>query len=710
MTLSFSIRVTIFCLLIFFIQNVNAGDIYANSSSYNDVLTAVNAASSGDKIFIPSGISDWGINTLTVPGGISLIGSGSANTIIRRNQLTSNYLISFDGSNGLPNELHDIGFEGFFVSNPSTSQLETKNYTNGVGFFNGCIDFIVSGCKFSKFANAAITVGYTERQKGVIFSNEFINNFYSSIANYGYGIVVYGGSTWPELELGTDNAVYIEDNLFSGNRHHIASNGGSRYVFRYNQVTHTDDTKNYAMTDAHGKSSLPAGSRSYEIYNNTYMSQTGDNLVYAAIGIRGGDGVIFDNAIDSKIIRTIALSAQGFPCGTYPGTNQTRSLYIWNNTNNDDLYPWANMTNGIVNACSSSLEENRDYFLEIPADYRPYRYPHPRRNVALRKPTTSSSNDSNHPSSFVVDGNISKERWWGANPHTITDQWWQVDLLDVYNLNEIVIIPYYDGIRYYNYTIQTSLDGIHWTTIINKNDESLSVRIGDIYADLNNINTRFLKVNMTYNSLNPAVHLIELKAYGTPSYNWGETNIASINQSITSSKKNDEQLDTTTKSAYLQLSNYIENHPIEEECRIASKNSHDRTTIPVTKDCHRHINNIHGSLNNSDKVILEGNKIVLPNKIGDSLYSNTSTSDLHIYPNPVIKGNDIIIDVAACGSNGNDAFVRITDVNGKTVFKKSFELTNTNQFIELNTNSLSTGINFLYVTMGKKKIKKIIVH
>jgi len=378
---SFSISVKV-CFLLFFISTkINAKYIRAASTSFYHVKLAVDSASPGDKVLIPSGISNWGTNTLHVPGGISLIGSGSNKTIIKRNQLTSDYLIRFDGSNELSNELHHIGFEGFFVNNPTSAHLNSKNYSNGVGFINGAVNFVVSGCKFSKFANTAITVGHSERQKGIIFSNEFINNYYASIQNFGYGVAVYGGNTWPQLELGTENAVFIEDNVFLGNRHHVASNGGSRYVFRYNDVTHTDVTKNYAMTDAHGKSlSSSFGSRSYEIYNNNYKTKNVSSLVYAAIGIRGGDGVIFNNTIDSKIVHSVVLSIEGFSCGVYPGVNQTRSLHIWDNENKNNSFQWANIKNGIQNTCNSSIRENRDYFTYKDPNYRPYPYPHPRRN------------------------------------------------------------------------------------------------------------------------------------------------------------------------------------------------------------------------------------------------------------------------------------------------------------------------------------------
>ena len=52
------------------------------------------------------------------------------------------------------------------------------------------------------------------------------------------------------------------------------------------------------MTDTHGKTNLNnVGSHSYEIYNNTYSTADSSVRARSAIGIRGGNGVIFGNEI-----------------------------------------------------------------------------------------------------------------------------------------------------------------------------------------------------------------------------------------------------------------------------------------------------------------------------------------------------------------------------------------------------------------------------
>gem|GEM_PF-921512 len=343
--------------------------VTAASCQYTAVASAVANAASGSTVVIPAGDCSWGSSQLSVPGGIALRGAGQDKTIIRRTAAVSEnqYLVAYNCSNG-----GQATFSGMTLVGYATASVWDK----GLGLLGGCKDFRVTDSKFTKFTFAAVYVGDAPGQRGVIWKNNFVNNYTPALANLGYGVVVYGGGAWPNLDLGGPNAVFVEDNYFIGNRHNVASNNGSVYVFRYNTVVGTDAAKDYAMTDAHGVSSSPRGSRSYEIYNNNYSTQITSGLQRTAIGIRGGDGVIFNNTAPATISRTIELMTEGFSCGTYPGPDQIRSVYIWNNSANPSN---GYTTNGIDNTCPSSIGLNRDYFLTPRPGYTPYTYPHPMR-------------------------------------------------------------------------------------------------------------------------------------------------------------------------------------------------------------------------------------------------------------------------------------------------------------------------------------------
>jgi hypothetical protein len=338
--------------------------VTAANCSASAVQSAVNSVSSGGSVNIPAGNCSWGTQQVNVPGGVYLKGAGKTATTIRRvgTVSNSNYLIAFNCSNGKRVAVSDMTF----VGNANASIQD-----NGLGLLNGCVDFTVFNSKFTAFTFSGLYVGAKEGQRGVIYKNDFINNYAPALRNLGYGIVVYGGGTWPALSLGSQFAVFAEDNYFSGNRHNIASNNGSRYVFRHNVVIATDPVKDYAMTDAHGKSSSPRGSRSWEIYNNQYSANLSSGMERAAIGIRGGDGVAFNNTMTSNIKRPIELTNDP-SCGTYPMVDQIRSAYFWNNSTNG--FP-----GGISNGCTGSLKLGRDFFTTSKPGYVPYTYPHPLR-------------------------------------------------------------------------------------------------------------------------------------------------------------------------------------------------------------------------------------------------------------------------------------------------------------------------------------------
>jgi hypothetical protein len=347
-------------------------DRTAKSCNFADVSAAINTASKGMTVAIPAGDCNWGSQQLNLQAGLHLKGAGKDKTVIRRVGSVPNtsYLIAIDCSNGAAAALSGITMIG-----NGNGSIQDK----GLGLLNGCRDFRVFDSSFKKFVFSAIYVGDAANQRGVIYNNDFIDNYSADLKNLGYGVVVYGGGAWPALDLGSANAVYVENNSFSGNRHNIASNNGSVYVFRYNKVVGTDAAKDYAMTDAHGVSSSPRGSRSYEIYNNDYSTNISGGLQRSAIGIRGGDGVIFNNTSTPTISRTIELMNEGFSCGVYAGKDQIRSLYIWNNSSNAQN---GYTTNGIDNSCPSSIGLNRDYFLSAKPGYKPYTYPHPLRSAS----------------------------------------------------------------------------------------------------------------------------------------------------------------------------------------------------------------------------------------------------------------------------------------------------------------------------------------
>ena len=127
-------------------------------------------------------------------------------------------------------------------------------------------------------------------------------------------------------------------------------------------------------------------------------------------------------------------------------------------------------------------------------------------NVAERKPVTvSGGTQDEHIPECAVDGNMGTG-WWG-DP---SPQWLEIDLETTYNINQIGIYLYWDGSRYYQYTVEVSKNRSDWTQVVdmskNTNPSSAS---GDLH-EIETVEARYVRVNMLHNSANPGVHLNEI--------------------------------------------------------------------------------------------------------------------------------------------------------------------------------------------------------
>ncbi|MGB8337336.1 MAG: hypothetical protein WCD07_11450 [Burkholderiales bacterium] len=380
----------------------------ARSCNFDDVSAVTSKAEPGTQVNIPAGTCDWGLNSLMVGPGVYIKGAGknlttivlnpSVDTTSAAKRTPGNFLITFNCAPGKPNALSNLALQGSGKGGEKLNGSDARDnglhlngwkYVNGVRLSSPCQDFRVFNSKFSGFGFSAITVnGNPATTRGVIFNNDFINNFafdtrYQSVI-LGYGVTIYGDGGWPDLSLGTEENIFIENNYMSGNRHHVASNNSSRYVFRYNTATSTGNTKNHFSIDVHGRgvnNGSKTGSRQYEIYGNFINADLpASDTIRNSIGIRGGDGVIFNNIFGAQYRVGIELMVEGSydgpgkpDCKTVP--DSIRDLYIWEN----EMQMPEPAKNGVVSSCPEIVKLNRDYFLLAKKDYMPFAYPHPLR-------------------------------------------------------------------------------------------------------------------------------------------------------------------------------------------------------------------------------------------------------------------------------------------------------------------------------------------
>ena len=139
---------------------------------------------------------------------------------------------------------------------------------------------------------------------------------------------------------------------------------------------------------------------------------------------------------------------------------------------------------------------------------RAYQY---EQNLTTGKPVTvSGGTQPGHPPELAVDGLADRSSaWWGAP----WPQWLQVDLQKVVRLGSIEVFTYWDSGRYYQYTVDVSLDGKKWTQVV---DMSRNTKPATAAGDRHSIaptDARYVRVNVLRNSANEGVHIAEIRVY-----------------------------------------------------------------------------------------------------------------------------------------------------------------------------------------------------
>lgn len=324
----------------------------AKSGSAADIQAAIDMASitDGGNVYIPEGEYDLN-GVVNLRSNIKLIGAGKGKTILRTQG--QSMMIIAKGNN--------IRISGFSLI------ADDSDGGNGI-VIEDCIDFRVDHMQIEGYSGQAAVFVSGRDTRGVI---DHCDIKMKPVANLGYGVVVYGDDTWKDdAQLGTQDAVFIEDNTFINTRHAVAANKGAHYVFRYNLVE--KNVREHAV-DAHGPYwGSRVGTQMVEIYNNTIVDPEA-NGNERAIGIRGGGGVIFNNVIRGYIYAVMLIIEEGQDLKSYPVFHQVHDLYIWNNSFDGEQ----EIIIQRENRATQFIKENRDFFIYPKDGYKPFTYPHP---------------------------------------------------------------------------------------------------------------------------------------------------------------------------------------------------------------------------------------------------------------------------------------------------------------------------------------------
>jgi hexosaminidase len=111
---------------------------------------------------------------------------------------------------------------------------------------------------------------------------------------------------------------------------------------------------------------------------------------------------------------------------------------------------------------------------------------------------------------FAADGYVDIAQFWGSIP---SPQTWKVDLQSECKIGRVQVVPYWDGVRYYQYTVEVSTDGEKWKQVVDAGTNTEAGTEKGYTHTFDPVKARHVRVNMLKNSDNPAVHLVEVRVF-----------------------------------------------------------------------------------------------------------------------------------------------------------------------------------------------------
>lgn len=134
-------------------------------------------------------------------------------------------------------------------------------------------------------------------------------------------------------------------------------------------------------------------------------------------------------------------------------------------------------------------------------------------NITTGMPvTTSNQGEGEGPDKApnAVDGAVDIAKYWGAAK---APAWLMIDLKRPRLLNKVHVFPFWGDGRHYQYTVEVSADAKTWKQVVDMSKNTQASTPEGHANTFDPIEARYIRVNMLHNSANPAVHLVEVRAY-----------------------------------------------------------------------------------------------------------------------------------------------------------------------------------------------------
>ena len=129
------------------------------------------------------------------------------------------------------------------------------------------------------------------------------------------------------------------------------------------------------------------------------------------------------------------------------------------------------------------------------------------------KPFTIASNEAINPGTarLANNGRVTLWEMWGD--HKSEENWIQIDLEKEENVSRFKVFTFWDAFRYYQYTIEGSVDGSNWDKLVDFRENTVLSTSRGYQHQIEPVRVRFLRLNMLFNSANPGLHVVEFAAW-----------------------------------------------------------------------------------------------------------------------------------------------------------------------------------------------------
>ncbi len=286
---------TLLSTALFSVSAANAATIKAASCSQSNVQTAINSAADGDTVSVPAGSCAWSSAISWTDRNVAVIGAGKdATTISCPNSCFS--IIS----NSSTSAYSKWRISNMTLQGPAPGSIKITIWDNHTSWHTG---WRIDHMKFNfPGAGSGYGIFVGGPTYGLIDHNDWIwGNGMAILVSSQMSSEYPPTSTKPQggyldsqpLDMGTANALYVEDNTFTstvgiGCAAYDTSSGGGRVVFRHNILTG-------CMFYSHWTRSAEIGGILAEIYNNQFIGNSAYNS--HPIRLESGTGVIFNNTM-----------------------------------------------------------------------------------------------------------------------------------------------------------------------------------------------------------------------------------------------------------------------------------------------------------------------------------------------------------------------------------------------------------------------------